>query len=75
MNPPRFSILLVPSTHHAVRAEKLLLQAGVTCKLIPVPRTIASDCGVCVRIPTTAAEAARRILENAGLKMEGFHDL
>lgn len=53
---PSFTVLLVPSAQHAVRAEKMLIDAGLACKLIPVPRQIASDCGVCVCVERTAGK-------------------
>ncbi len=45
-----FVVFLFPSVSHALTAEKLLKAAGITHKLIPVPRHISSDCGVCLRI-------------------------
>ena len=41
-------VILVYSPSHALRAEKLLQGATIPCKLIPVPRHLSSDCGVCV---------------------------
>ncbi|MCS7282581.1 MAG: DUF3343 domain-containing protein [Anaerolineae bacterium] len=70
-----YSVVLVPSTSHAVRAEKILKAAGLECKLIPVPRHISSDCGVCVRIRREDREAALRALEAAGVSVEGVHDI
>ncbi|HOK07313.1 MAG TPA: DUF3343 domain-containing protein [Syntrophales bacterium] len=43
-------VFLFPSVSHALKAEKILKEAGVTHKLIPVPRHISSDCGVCLRV-------------------------
>lgn len=45
-----YAVILVDSTSYALRIEKLLVSRGLTCKLIPVPRHLSSDCGVCVRI-------------------------
>ncbi len=45
-----YAVILVDSTSHALRIEKLLGSQGLACKLIPVPRHLSSDCGVCVRI-------------------------
>ena len=55
-----FKVILVHSTSHAIRAEKLLKQAELAPKLIPVPRHLSSDCGVAVRIP---AEQEKRTME------------
>jgi len=50
MAAPDYIVFLFPSVNHALKAEKLLKAAGVAHKLIPVPRQISSDCGVCLRI-------------------------
>jgi hypothetical protein len=43
--------------------------------LIPVPRHLSSDCGVCVRIARADRETALHALEAAQLEMEGIHDI
>jgi uncharacterized SAM-binding protein YcdF (DUF218 family) len=58
MMPRAHTVILVYSTSHALRAEKLLHKVGITSKLIPVPRHLSSDCGVCVRIAQPDREAA-----------------
>jgi hypothetical protein len=68
------SVVLVYSTSYALRAEKVLDQAGIACKLIPVPRHLSSDCGVCVRVRHVDCEATRRALEAASLEIEGIYD-
>jgi hypothetical protein len=70
-----YTVILVPSTSHALRAEKILRAAGIDCKLIPVPRHLSSDCGVCVRIPRAARDAACAVLQQANLDVEAVHDL
>ena len=69
------SVVLVYSTSYALRAEKVLSSAGIACKLIPVPRHLSSDCGVCVRVRRADREAARLALDGAALEVEGIHDL
>lgn len=70
-----FAILLVPSTSHAVRLEKLLGERRIPCKMIPVPRHISSDCGVCVRILYSDSVAAQHVAEEAGMVLEGIVSL
>lgn len=69
------SVILFYSTSHAIRAEKILQKTGVQTKMIPVPRHLSSDCGVCVRIKQTDREAARQALDAAGLEIDGIHDI
>ena len=57
MSDQQYAVILVYSTSYALRAEKVLNKAGIACKLIPVPRKLSSDCGVCVRIDRADVEA------------------
>lgn len=67
-----YAVILVYSTSHAMRIEKLLAEQGITCKLIPVPRQISSDCGVCIRIARDQSEAARKVVQDARIEIQGF---
>ena len=75
MTEAAHAVILVYSTSYALRAEKLLAQAGIDCKLIPVPRQLSSDCGVCVRVAGDERSAALRALEDGSLEVEGVHDV
>jgi hypothetical protein len=75
MTDSQYSVVLVRSVSHALRSEKLLQRAGVSCKLIPVPRHLSSDCGVSVRIETADLEQALRALEGGSLDVEGVHQI
>ncbi|MFH1928090.1 MAG: DUF3343 domain-containing protein [Chloroflexota bacterium] len=75
MDESPYGVVLFYSTSHALRAEKVLQKAGIPCKLIPVPRHLSSDCGVCVRVERADEEAARCVLETAHMEIEGVHRL
>jgi hypothetical protein len=49
MSKTEYQVMLFKSVSHALLAEKILIEAGIPHKLIPVPRHISSDCGVCLR--------------------------
>ena len=70
-----YTVILFHSTSHALRAEKVLGQAGIICKLIPVPRQLSSDCGVCIRVARADREAALATLAAHAVEMEGAHDV
>jgi hypothetical protein len=46
---PSYGVVLFQSISSALRAEKLLKTEEIAYKLIPVPRHLSSDCGVCIR--------------------------
>lgn len=62
------AVLLFDGTSQALRAERVLQRAGVACKLIPVPRHLSSDCGVCLRVARADGVAARAALAAAGVE-------
>ena len=75
MNARTYTVILVYSTSYAMRAENLLHRAGVRTKLIPVPRHLSSNCGVCLRIAPSDRETAQQTLQQAGIEIEGIHDI
>ena len=75
MSGSQYAVFLVYSTSYALRAEKVLQKAGVACKLIPVPRHLRSDCGVCVRIERADQETALQALRATRVEIEEVHEL
>jgi len=67
-------VLLFPSVSHVMKAEKILIAAEVPIKIIPVPKTISSDCGVCIRFDKKLLDKIRSILQNQFEIME-FREL
>lgn len=73
-SPDSFTVALFESVSHALRAEKLIKAAGIACKLIPVPRHLSSDCGVCLRFKTVDTDAVKNLLAGK-LHFFEFHAL
>jgi hypothetical protein len=46
---PQYSVMLFKSVSYVLKAEKILKKEGLPHKLIPVPKYISSDCGICLR--------------------------
>ena len=44
-----YDFILFKAVSYALKAEKILKKEGLPHKLIPVPKHISSDCGVCIR--------------------------
>jgi hypothetical protein len=70
----QYTVILVYATSHALRAEKVLQADGISCKLIPVPRHLSSDCGVCIRVARSNQAAALQALATAGVETVGVHE-
>jgi len=44
------SILLFPSIHHVLAAERVLQEARIWYDLVPAPRELSSNCGVAIEV-------------------------
>jgi hypothetical protein len=56
-------VVLFHTSTAALRAEKILKQAGFEVKLVPVPRELSSDCGISLRF-----NWVDRVMVEAGLR-------
>jgi hypothetical protein len=45
-----YEVILFKAVSYALKAEKILKEENLPYKLIPVPKQISSDCGVCLMI-------------------------
>jgi len=55
--PVNYLILIFQSTHHVLKAEKVLLGKGLKIDIIPTPKEVSSDCGMSIRIDPDAFDA------------------
>ncbi len=69
------SVFLFSSTSAAIRAEKLAMESDFKVKLIPVPRHLSSDCGVCLRCDSAEVDAIRSLLESSRVEWENVRRL
>jgi hypothetical protein len=75
-NPcPDYVVLLVRSISHAMKGESALTRAGVPHRLVPVPRSLSSQCGVCIRVSPADREKAEEWLAAAGIEIVADHEL
>ncbi|OQY27477.1 MAG: hypothetical protein B6244_10515 [Candidatus Cloacimonetes bacterium 4572_55] len=71
----QYSVILFDSTSYALQAEKKLLQARIVFKLIPTPRKISSDCGICARVRRADVQCVQKVLENAQVQTAGCYEI
>ena len=64
-NPEQiYYVALFPSVSHVMKAERMLLGEGLAIKIIPVPKSISSDCGVCIRFEEKLIDKIAAILNS-----------
>lgn len=70
-----FAVILIDSTSHALRIEKLLNGKSLQNRLIPVPRHLSSDCGICVRIFACDIEKVKNLLIQNHVDYQSIEEL
>lgn len=68
-------VLTFPSSHYALKAEKICKDAGIKAVLIPLPREISADCGVALIMRPEVCQNAEDLLGQAGVSINGIHHL
>ncbi len=63
------------TTAEAMATERLCRQNGLEGKLISVPRSITSDCGLAWSAPTALREAIETLLVRHAVEAAGYHEL
>jgi hypothetical protein len=65
-----YGLVLFHSVQGAIRAERILMAAGLRPKLIPVPRHLSSQCGVALRFEWGVCQELQTSLEAAGVEWD-----
>ncbi|GAB6274742.1 MAG: hypothetical protein STSR0004_16070 [Peptococcaceae bacterium] len=68
-----YKVVLFYSTSAAIQAEKLLVKEGFCVKLIPVPRLLSSDCGVCLRFEGAVETQIKNLLDQKKVAYQGIY--
>lgn len=63
------------TTAGAIAAESLCLAHGLEGKLISVPRSITSDCGLAWSAPPEVRPELERLLAEAGVETAGIYEM
>lgn len=70
-----FYIISFNSTHHAIRAEKLLVEAGLSVMTLPTPREIAASCGLSIKFEFNDIEVINNIMKDNSIERRGIYHI
>jgi hypothetical protein len=70
-----YGVVLFESTSAALRAEKEVKEHGLKVKLIPVPRHLSSDCGICLRFEWPDMDKVKELFGRGDLKFEDIRQV
>jgi len=68
-----FSVVIFYSNSAAIRAESLTKKENLKIKLIPVPRYLSSDCGICLRFNNEDKSKIEKILQDGKVEYENIY--
>ncbi|MEA3503769.1 MAG: DUF3343 domain-containing protein [Bacteroidota bacterium] len=61
------SIFIFQSIHWVIKAEKHLVKEKIEYKIIPVPKHISSECGMCIECQKENIEAIKSVLHSKNI--------
>ena len=69
-----YLILTFQSTHHVLKAERVLLSQKMKFEIIPTPKEISSECGMSIRVNPQfmGSLALNKVLADANLEFNIF---
>jgi len=68
------TLFLLQSTHTVIAADKICCAASLYCKIIPVPRSISSQCGLGIEASEADVPLIADLLRNNGIVFAIHHD-
>jgi len=66
-------VAIFNSIHRVMKAEKVLKERRMAVMLIPVPRSLTSDCGLAIRYAETDRESILAVLAESDLVPEQIY--
>lgn len=74
MNSIQYKVLLFRSVSETMKAESVMQKRCVRHKIIPIPRQISSDCGICIRVELSLCDDAVKALDG-NVRIDNIVDL
>ena len=62
-------ILTFANTRSVIQAERELKEEKIPYQVIPTPRHISSECGMCLKIPSEKIDQARELLNSKNISV------
>lgn len=70
-----YSVVIFYSTSAAIRAESLAQKVNLKVKLIPVPRHLSSDCGICLQFNNEDQQSIKEILVEKKIEYDDIYQI
>ena len=75
LNVSTYCLLTFPTTHSAMRAEKILDEHGLVFIIVPTPREISEGCGLAVRCHCEDLAEIIEQLNRSGIEIKEYFQI
>ncbi|MFI3330316.1 MAG: DUF3343 domain-containing protein [Rikenellaceae bacterium] len=69
-----YSIAVFKSAREAIKADKVCRDNNLNTRVIPVPKHISSECGMCLRLLSAEADKVKELIEENNIKVTIYND-
>ena len=69
--PPK--IITFDSVHHALKAERVLRDAGLNVAAVNVPRRLSSDCGIALKFDAAVETQIIKVITKDKIAYKGIY--
>lgn len=76
MDVREFGVITFKSTHHTIKAEKILLDTdGIKIRTIPTPRDISQSCGLSIKFDLKDLDQIRTIIGENSIEIDSMYKI
>ncbi|HAE43164.1 MAG TPA: phytoene dehydrogenase [Clostridiales bacterium] len=68
-------IITFPNITNAMKLEKKMKELNMSFKIIPVPRSISSSCGICIKFNCEKRTEIEKLYNDNHIKFDGIYDI
>lgn len=62
-------IVLLQSTRHVILLERVIKECNVSYRILPVPRDLSAECGMCFLVSPDDIATVKRCAESAAVQV------
>ena len=67
------ALILFSSVHFALKAERALKKRKLEAEMVPVPRSLSADCGICAQVDVEDLDRVIGILKKAKINHDDVY--
>ncbi len=66
--------MIFKSMTHVLSAERAARKERISCRMVPIPRNLSTDCGMCISLKAENGEAFLDAIKKVGLTPERIEE-